>query len=89
MNEVMTPDHLRWNEFLEALCDKNHLDAPDVSGTTKCDNTHQHTRAILKEMGGFNIEETIKFFEGSGSFCDCEVVFNVDQGSDTDEENED
>jgi hypothetical protein len=89
MAEIMTPDNPRWEEFAEKLegpegCDFKEKEAgnPD-SITWRCDNTRDKplARAILEKMGSIDIEATFKFFDENGGHCDCEILFNVDPGS--------
>jgi uncharacterized protein DUF2695 len=39
--------------------------------------THALTKRVLALMGDVDVEASIKFFEGHGGFCDCEVMLNV------------
>lgn len=66
-------------EFLDTEC-----------ATLFCDHTLKLTREWIHENGlEDKEEEIIKYLEGNGGFCDCEVVFNVlDNFVEYDEEND-
>ena len=70
-NEIVDPDHERWNDFVEAL----------LYRFEGCDATHKTSRAILQEMPGINVDGTLQFFESQGGFCDCDVLFYVVAGN--------
>lgn len=83
---VMSPEHPRWAEFCDYLsgpdfCNFHRTDKSDPdSWKWTCDsNDHSKPfcRTILNAMGGFDVEESLRFFEQHGGFCDCEVLFNV------------
>ncbi len=72
--EIMTPNHRRWIEFYNKLAEG--VDNEGCSGDTDRNNA----RKVLKMMGFDNqsIEGSFKYFEGSGGFCDCEILLNVE-----------
>jgi hypothetical protein len=85
--EILTPEHERWVEFTERLegpegC--NFQENPEWPGTGmwQCDASEDRpkARAILERMGGFDIEATLDFFSEYGGHCDCEILFNVEDG---------
>jgi len=73
---VLSPSHPRWQEFIEKL--------GRFGSETGCDGhlgpkRYRNAIRAMAEMGGdFDIEETFKFFEDHGGYCDCEIVLNVD-----------
>lgn len=85
--ELMTPDHPRWDEFANALAEA--INAQEAPGVSDCKHDFSSTQRILADMGGFDVEETLAFFEENGGYCDCEVLINVDPGSPEDGLDED
>ena len=94
MLELMTPDHPRWNEFVEALegpgyCNfhEEELGNPN-SIKWHCEGgmNKPYAKAILEKMSGFDVEASLRFFEENGGHCDCEILFNVERS--TEEEND-
>jgi len=79
----MTPDHPRWNEFLnrlEGIEGCNFERDSDGKWIWNCDATTDRPLAttILKRMSvDIDIEETLAFFDEHSGFCDCEIVLNV------------
>ena len=66
--DIITPQHSRWNEFVEAL---EHMICWVCGGTDK-----PLTTRILEEMGGFDVPGSLAFFEERGGYCDCEIILN-------------
>lgn len=55
------------------------FDALDqILETHDCDHTNQHTRNILRTMKLPNIEIVITWLQEYGGYCDCEVLWNVE-----------
>jgi len=87
--EVMTPKSPRWEQFCDAIdsavgllgCggDGTQLDREtrNVIPPNPDWPTHAPTKRVLALMGDVDVEASIKFFEGHGGFCDCEVMLNV------------
>lgn len=83
--EVMTVHHPRWKEFAEALegsryCNFHEAVPGDKSSVTwTCLRGHRRpfARALLAEMGNFDVEASLEYFERNGGHCDCEILFNV------------
>lgn len=73
--KIMNQEHPRWGEFMQKL---EQAVTPDGENITGCQHDHAHCRRILTEMGGVDIEKTIKSFESHGGYCDCEVILNVE-----------
>jgi Protein of unknown function (DUF2695) len=81
----MTPEHPRWDEFIDRLagfegCDFRESD--DGSGAWTCDardHTRPFCRSIMQHMGLSRgaIAASLAYFEEHGGYCDCEVLFNV------------
>jgi hypothetical protein len=69
--EVLTPDSPRWETFVA------QLDA--LLGARGCDAKSQRlATAIMRKMGGIDVEETLAYFEAHGGYCDCEILLNVE-----------
>lgn len=74
----MNKNHPQWITFiekLEAACDFRATENNDF--TWNCNHDHEFSRKILTSFENIDIERSIKFFEESGGFCDCEILFNV------------
>lgn len=80
MNDIMSPDHPRWSDFLDRLAGPEGCDIREVDGKTvwTCESTHFEARRILAEFG-VDVDASIVFFEEHGGGCDCEVILNVGQ----------
>ncbi len=85
---TMTPGHARWDEFLERLegpegCNFTQ-EEPDDAGTIHwaCQNDPAAARTILGTMEVVNVDASIGYFEGARAHCDCEILFNLEGGSD-------
>jgi hypothetical protein len=79
----MTPDHPLWTSFLEQLegpegCDFRDDEAGNLTWT--CDGSIERplTCAILQSIPDIDVTASLEYFNAHGSFCDCEIVFNVD-----------
>lgn len=59
--------------FLELF---NYLDGKGE--TEGCENDFRLTKAFLKDKN-VDIEKVIQFLEDNGGFCDCEVLYNVEE----------
>jgi hypothetical protein len=68
--EQLTPVHPRWRDFAEQLSKALDCDP--------CDHDHRRARRVMAEMGGFDIDASLAYFEAHGGYCDCEIMFNVD-----------
>ena len=84
----MMPGHPRWDEFLERLegpegCNFTQEDPNDAETIRwACQNDHSAARTILGTMEGVNVDASIGYFEGDRAHCDCEILFNLEGGSD-------
>lgn len=87
MTTPMTPQHPRWDEFCERLegpegC--NFVEADnELKAAWTCDRSLARplATAILFAMG-LTVEDvagSLEYFEAHGGYCDCEILFNVDQ----------
>jgi hypothetical protein len=67
------PGGERWEEFCRRL--SSALDSRGCAGGTNkgC------AEAVMREMGGIAIEESLEYFEDHGGYCDCEILLNVDR----------
>jgi hypothetical protein len=82
----MTPEHDRWEEFIDRLggpegCDFREKE--DGSLTSICDPSNRRRpgcRRIMRRMGlsRRQIAASLAYFEEHGGYCDCEVLMNVD-----------
>jgi hypothetical protein len=81
----MTPEHPHWAEFIAHLsgpegCDfRKNDDGSTVWTCDPRDHTRPFCRSIMQHMGLSRkaIAASLAYFEEHGSFCDCEVLFNV------------
>src|SRR5262245_31210813 len=90
---TMCPEHPEWREFCNRLggpegCDFQKDDDGEI--TWKCSGGTDKSRAarILQAMGfpPKAVEQSCKYFEQHGGYCDCEILFNVDPRSDDGEQ---
>ena len=72
--EVLMPGGERWEEFCRRLCS-----AMDSSGGCAGGTNKDNAIAVMREMGGVEIEATLEYFEDHGGYCDCEILLNVDR----------
>ena len=85
----MTPQHPRFDEFIERLygpegCNWQEGIPGDIESTTwECNNEQNRplSRKILAAMGATEVEivASLAEFEEFGGYCDCEVVMNSDR----------
>lgn len=90
---ALTPEHPRWREFAGRLagpegCDFRERDDGEVRW--KCAGGHDQTfaRAILEKMAAaepLDVAGTLAYCTANGGHCDCEIIFNVDPGTDEEE----
>lgn len=79
---IMCPDHPKWEEFCERLeglegCNFHEDEKGKVTWSCKGGNNKDKAEAILKTME-VNIEKSLQCFEDNGGYCDCEILFNVE-----------
>jgi hypothetical protein len=85
---IMTPAHPQWADFLKRLegpegCNFRR-EKPDDPRTIRWEcaggNNKDIARRILGQVFNFNgqqIEQSFRYFEGHGGYCDCEIIFNI------------
>ena len=66
MSKILTPEHIHWDDFEEAMMD-----------LAKCDHTTKGARSILQTIKVVDVEGTLEHFKAMGGYCDCEILFNV------------
>jgi Protein of unknown function (DUF2695) len=81
--EILTPASPRWSLFVRLL--GNTLTDGLPADTWRCGDDgsggskHRYAEAVMAELGGIDIDGTLEFFQQHGGFCDCEILFNVDE----------
>ena len=63
---VITPDHPRWNDFIEEL-----------SKALICTRTTENARRVLESMEGIDVEASLAALRLLNGRCDCEIVFAI------------
>ena len=74
---IMTPRNRRWKELDTRLAGPKACNFTQKGFHCSHGSRRPFTRAILREMGGFDIAATLEFFTQCGGGCDCEVALNV------------
>ena len=76
--EIMNRENPRWEEFCERLEGKEGCNFTK-EGTWNCKGgrNKELATAIMEKMGNIDIELSKEYFEASGGYCDCEILFNV------------
>jgi hypothetical protein len=66
---AMTSEHPLWDDFADLMLDE----------AGECHHDKRQARAILTRMdlSEEEIEESMRWFEHRGGFCDCEIRMNV------------
>ena len=85
---VVSPDHPAWNEFAARLegpegCNFVETVPGDPRSIEwRCDHTHLATAVILANLRerypDISIENSIEWYRSRGGYCDCEILFNVE-----------
>lgn len=80
----MTPTHAMWDQFCETLegpagCNF-HNGPKGMQWTCTSRGDRKLSKAILKDMGA-DVAKSLKYFDEHGGHCDCEILFNVKDGS--------
>jgi hypothetical protein len=91
---ILTPEQPRWREFADRLAGPEGCDFQQNrkgEWSWYCLGGHDQTfaRAILEKMDAdapLDIAGTLAYFTEHGGHCDCEILFNVDPGSNDEEE---
>jgi hypothetical protein len=47
---------------------------------TPCQHDLRNTEKILKSLPNIDVEESLNLYLELGGFCDCEILFNVEEG---------
>ena len=47
--------------------------------TTGCNHDFSLTEQFLRDKQVNNVEEVLEFLRENGGYCDCEVIFNVEE----------
>jgi Protein of unknown function (DUF2695) len=71
----LTPEHNLWHTFCAELYARLGYEVPG-----RCQGDHRNTVTLLDELG-FHRSTTLAFFEVNGGYCDCEVLFNVEDSA--------
>lgn len=83
---IMSQEHPRWDEFVWRLEGPEGCNFREVKGEVRWDceggRNKELAIAILKDMGGIDIAESLSYFEDRGGYCDCEIIFNVGREND-------
>jgi hypothetical protein len=100
MATIMTREHPQWDQFIQILEGilyfheiENEDGEPDIAW--HCESDFTQTTAVLNFMislgilKDIDIDGTIEYFQENGGYCDCEVLFNVDDDNDDDDEDDD
>ena len=51
----------------------------EQSETTGCNHDFSLTEQFLRDKQVNNVEEVLEFLRENGGYCDCEVIFNVEE----------
>jgi hypothetical protein len=83
MSYMMTPDHPKWEEFMERMtgpeaCDFKEDPKRGHTWICKGGNNRDFAKKILADMGA-DVEASLDYFSEHGGHCDCEIAFNVDR----------
>ena len=69
MQDILTTDHILWDEFANQMRERE-----------ECDGTTKYARSILERMAEtapIDIESTLNWLKNKGGYCDCEILLNV------------
>ena len=64
--QIMTPGHPRWQEFIARL-----------EKAAICWQTTESAEAVLEAMGGIDVAASILAIRELGGECDCEIVYRL------------
>jgi hypothetical protein len=83
MTSILTLEHPRWDEFIEALNYPgvvfdyaHHLRPQGHHDWNFCKSDFRHAEEIMNRMGGIDIAGSLAFFRQHGAHCDCEIVLD-------------
>jgi hypothetical protein len=88
--QLMTPGNPRWEEFIgrlegpegcnfQAEYDEGEVIVDTVTWACGGGEDKSKAAAILNTMPEIDVAASLNFFEQHGGFCDCEIVFNVEE----------
>jgi len=67
----------RFDSYLSLQDLRELFDHLDREGAPPCDHTLRETEAFLRSRG-LNVERVLPWLREHGGYCDCEVIYNVD-----------
>jgi len=73
VNQIITPDHKRWEEFINKLRVVVH-DHYDFIGQGNCTGDLKHSERVLRMMGNVDVEGTLEFIRNNVAECDHKVL---------------
>ena len=81
-DKLMTLEHSQWSRFIDLLRGKEGCDfqGEPPKTTWRClgyEDKSLSKSILLRFFPKVDIKSTMEYFERSGGFCDCEVVFNI------------
>ena len=90
MQNIMTPEHPDWREFIYLLevavegqgCIGDGVQVDPATGRQVRLHQAHHAhamRVLAQTWPDVDVEESISFFQQNGGYCDCEVLLNVDR----------
>ena len=71
--KIITPDHPRWEEFIEKLRFIVH-DHYDFIGRGSCTGDLTHSERILRLMGNVDVEGTLEYIRTNVAECDHKIL---------------
>ena len=81
-DKVMNPQHPNWDDFLSRLegpegC--HFRQNKNGAKSWRCYGGHdkRFAIAIMQKMDDVDVQRSIDYFERNGSYCDCEILFNL------------
>lgn len=79
--DILSEDHLLFDEFLSRLNGLEGCAVREEDGQIRwdCDGRFTQATRILGSMRNVDVAATLAYFEQSRAFCDCEILFNLDQ----------
>ncbi len=86
MSNVMTPAHPLWEEFVQRLegpegCDFQQDETGQWQWQCQGGTDKSKAIAILETMPDIDVEASLDYFERHGGYCDCEILFNVEDAA--------
>ncbi len=80
--DTMTPEHQKWDEFIERLegsegCDFKETEPGKPTWECAGGRNKDFAKAILETIPNVDIDASLEYFEKRGGYCDCEIIFNI------------